>query len=633
MNSPQRPLLIAALSLVSVVVVAGLMWQMTATTGPVQSTVANSARAIATRPPPPAEGYVGDSTCAECHAAVVEQFSTHPMSRSMATVGQDSTFQTFDKELSIHPGGRCEYRVRQVGESELVHEERMLDEQGQEIYDQKFPVQYSIGSGHRGRSYIANHDGLLFMSSISWYAKGNRWDLSPGYTPDDSRGFSRRILDECLGCHAGRVAVEPGTRGRYAANPFPQMSIGCENCHGPGKLHVQAKRSPSPSHKSGGLARPRKTAIEEDPIVNPAKLAAVQRESICNQCHLQAAARIPRYGRSYFDFRPGQRLDEVLTVFLSGDGITQDGKTKSVSHVQQMMASQCYVKSNGEFGCTSCHDPHRVPPAAEKPDFYRGRCLKCHENMDCKIPLAERESHENKNSCFECHMPRLQAVDIAHTAQTDHRVLAKPDHALTSGSQGQLDRLAFFDGADQRLPEWEVNRALGLAIVHHSLKHGRMPDFSKVEQVLLPGLQFAPDDLPVMTSLIQLALKVGNTAAAEKYAKLALLKDSQNEAALTALVMLRYQEGRNTEGLEYANRLVQFNPRDNTVQAQRADMLRLTGNLPEGIRAAEQGLQANPRLIPLRRWLSNAYRTAGDQAKSDEQMAIIRRIETAPVVK
>ncbi len=585
---------------------------------PLQPSEAPS-RPMAIRPAPATDGFVGDAACVDCHASVAEQYATHPMSRSLASVANDSSVDTFDTEVMFRPGGRCVYRVRQIGDSELTHAELMFDQQGELIYDRSIPIHYSIGSGERGRSYLSSHNDVMLMSSITWYANGNRWDLAPGFIPDDPRGFSRRIVDECLACHAGRVATEPGMTNRYAANPFPQMSIGCENCHGPGRLHVQLRRN--------------KSGVENDPIVNPAKLPPAERESVCNQCHLQAAARIPRYGRSFFDFRPGQRLEEVLIVFLSGVGITKDGKTKSVSQVQQMMASQCYVQSNGRFGCTSCHDPHRSPKEEELTNFYRDRCLKCHQEVDCGVALPERLSHKAKNSCFECHMPRLPATDIAHTSQTDHRVAARPDSAVTTIPHDPSERLIFFDGADKRLPEWEVNRSAGLAIIQHMLEQGQVPAFLMVERLLSPGLEIAPDDTRVMTALTEVALKSGNLEAAERYAMQSLTHDPRSESGLAAMVHLCYQSNRVVEGLAYADRLVKINPMNDTLNGHRADMLRMAGRLPEGIEAAEQGLRLNPRLIPLRRWLSNAYRDMGQMEKSEEQLSIIRRIESAPPVK
>ena len=163
----------------------------------------------AVRPAPPSADYVGDQACATCHEDVARKFATSAMARSLSQVQDDSTLRALAAEAAIRPGGKCSYRVRPVGAEGWEHSEQMADQDGQVIYDVAVPLHYSMGSGTRGRSYLTNHGGVLTMSSISWYTSGNRWDLSPGFVPDDPRGFSRRVPDECLACHAGRVETIP----------------------------------------------------------------------------------------------------------------------------------------------------------------------------------------------------------------------------------------------------------------------------------------------------------------------------------------------------------------------------------------------------------------------------------------
>jgi len=100
-----------------------------------------------------------------------------------------------------------------------------------------------------------------------------------------------------------------------------------------------------------------------------------------------------------------------------------------------------------------------------------------------------------------------------------------------------------------------------------------------------------------------------------------------------ALTVVSYQTGRYADGLEFSARALAINPTLDTLLAHRADMFRLSQRLPEGIAVAEQSLQLNPRLIPVREWLVHAYRDQGQTAKSDEQMAILRRMEEAPPAK
>src|SRR5262249_36174520 len=147
--------------------------------------------------------------------------------------------------------------------------------------------------------------GRIYVSPISWYAKTSEWDLSPNYRPDNHPRFDRRANDGCLNCHVGRLHYERGVSDRYGSPPFLELGISCERCHGPGRDHAD-------------LHEARDTAGASDPIVNPAALGAGARDDVCNQCHLQGEKRILRYGRTFHDFSPGMRLEEVWTVFVAG---------------------------------------------------------------------------------------------------------------------------------------------------------------------------------------------------------------------------------------------------------------------------------------------------------------------------
>jgi hypothetical protein len=100
--------------------------------------------------------------------------------------------------------------------------------------------------------------------------------------------------------------------------------------------------------------------------------------------------------------------------------VTTEGH-KAVGQVEQMVASRCYRASRGALGCTSCHDPHALPPPAERTSYYRGRCLACHAETACAVAPDARRKKSADDSCAACHMPRTGST-ISHTAVTDHRI-------------------------------------------------------------------------------------------------------------------------------------------------------------------------------------------------------------------
>ena len=56
----------------------------------------------------------------------------------------------------------------------IIHSETRLDDQARPIARVESEVKYSVGSGHRGLSYLIERDGFLMQSPISWYTQEKR---------------------------------------------------------------------------------------------------------------------------------------------------------------------------------------------------------------------------------------------------------------------------------------------------------------------------------------------------------------------------------------------------------------------------------------------------------------------------
>ncbi len=298
-------------------------------------------------------------------------------------------------------------------DGKIFHEEIHRDGAGRVVAEVEAEVQYVLGSGRQGRSYLIHRgDGFLFQSPISWYSRDKGlWDLSPGYEPL-FRGFRRAVNTDCLFCHSNRVEPVEHTLAHYREPIFHGHAIGCQRCHGPGELHVEGQQ---------------RGDIHESPdptIVNPGRLEPALREAVCQQCHLLGEARIVRRGRALFDYRPGLPLELFLSIFVRPPE-KRIGE-KSVGHVEQMYASGCFRGSGGKLGCISCHDPHEAPSPAERVAFYRDRCLRCHGESACSLPVDTRRQKIAGDSCINCHMPRGDSANISHAAVTDHRIPRDP---------------------------------------------------------------------------------------------------------------------------------------------------------------------------------------------------------------
>ena len=162
-------------------------------------------------------------------------------------------------------------------------------------------LQYFIGSGHRGRTYLFATDGFLFEAPVNWYAQKKVWDTAPAFQSAREIPMNLPALPGCLGCHSRNARV-PIAENQYEMPLFAHDGIPCERCHGPGA-----------SHSAAGAGA----------IVNPAKLPVPKREAICMQCHLEGNVAIEQPGRKLSDIRAGEDLSDYVHYYRYVDESSQ----------------------------------------------------------------------------------------------------------------------------------------------------------------------------------------------------------------------------------------------------------------------------------------------------------------------
>jgi hypothetical protein len=385
------------------------IWFETGVNRPILPTPEVSAVKVRPGPAPeprlnlPAAAYVGDEVCAKCHAEIARTYSRHPMGRSMAKAADVLPDQTGTVLAILGSDYEVERR-----DGKVFHRATRLSPTGRVIKTEEAEVRYAVGSGARSYAFLVERGDGFYQSPLSWYTGETHWGLSPGYK-SLSPPFGRGIPLLCLFCHTNRATMEPGH-----APVFPQgLTIGCERCHGPGELHA---RDPAAATKGGG---------ENLEIINPARLQSrARREEICAQCHMLGFERGLLPGHSPFEYRPGLPLEEFIV--LSSRSAKPGLEPPPNGHMDQMRRSRCYRESDGRLGCTSCHDPHRVPEAAERVGYFKDRCLKCHADRGCSLPSADRLARSPADDCASCHMPRASSRELPHIARTDHTIPRKP---------------------------------------------------------------------------------------------------------------------------------------------------------------------------------------------------------------
>ncbi len=385
---------------------------------------------IAFRNMAPSVRYVGSKVCSGCHPKIASSYLKTGMGRSMIT-GGDTSFETrlpapatiFDKDT-----GQYFEVLRKDGALYQAH--YAVGRDGREIFRQTFKTDYVVGAGENGFGFVIARDDYLFEAPLSYYTKSRIWSFSPGYEAHNY-AFTRPVVEQCIGCHSGQPQPVSGRVALYRNPPFAELAVGCENCHGPGALHVTERQAGGP---------PVNPAAKIDTsIVNPARLTGWLADNICMKCHQGGDVRVAQPGKTEQDFRPGSSLDTVEAIFkvpLSSDSPPQ---SVLLEHYFGMRLSKCYRKSAGKLGCITCHNPHAQLFGQEAVLSYRAKCLTCHTPESCKLPVAERVKKSSADDCAFCHMPKRTVATITHAALTDHSITARagepyPEEAFSSNA-------------------------------------------------------------------------------------------------------------------------------------------------------------------------------------------------------
>jgi Tetratricopeptide repeat len=302
-----------------------------------------------------------------------------------------------------------------AAQAKLVQSQYERGAGGEQILRDSREISWIIGAGENGFAGILRKGDYLFQAPLSYYSKAQKWELSPGYEILNV-GFNRPILPGCISCHSGRPNPLPEGNGHFASQPFSELAIGCENCHGPGLAHVTAARMGQGEYVG-----------DDGLIVNPAKLTPALSNDICMSCHQIGDVRVLKPGKDYQSFRPGSVLDDTMSILLVPPNGESPPQQDLLEHYYSMTLSKCYRDSGQRLTCISCHDPHVEPSKLEASAYFRKRCLICHTEKSCTVPLHAREQQQPADDCAGCHMKKRTVREISHSSITNHRILARPD--------------------------------------------------------------------------------------------------------------------------------------------------------------------------------------------------------------
>ncbi len=466
-----------------------------------------------------------DASCAKCHAAIYAKYVESPMAN-----GSGVATEHFLPGAMRDAASGMEYRVELRAGQPVLEFAKAGGAAGAGTFQGERRLEYFLGSGRLGTTYLYSEDGYLMESPVAWYSRLKGYAMAPGLEGLKAMPAALPMEPGCMRCHMSDVQrVEAGSRDHFAGLPFLHGGVTCEGCHGDATAHVQ----------TGGKAS----------VLNPMKMDAVARDAVCASCHLEGDVSVERKGRSTLDYKPGERLDSYVTHFVLEQGSTK----RSVSETEQLLTSRCKRESGDRMSCMSCHDAHGDPSPEERVAFYRGKCLQCHGT---NVAFVKAHFPEQPD-CTSCHMPKNGAMDTPHVAWTDHRLLQRPGAAGTgTGASG-------------------------------GLQLGGISEPASVEALhpVLPTEQPTARDLAL--AYYKALGKGHGELAREAWARLNAVAatDRTDPAVLVALGYMNGMQGRTAEARGLLEEALRLRPADAEARSDLATLLAKTGDLPGAVSA------------------------------------------------
>src|SRR3954452_2252526 len=382
--------------------------------------------------------YVGRDACIKCHQPQYDRWHGSDHDREMDYATDKTVLGDFDDAKFEYQGVTTRF-FRRDGKY-------MVNTEGPDGQFHDYEIKYTFGVRPLQQYMIEFPDGRVQVLRESWDVKNKKWfyvqppdvrneRILPG-DPLHWTGITQNWNSTCADCHSTNVHKNYDPKANTYKTTWQEINVSCEECHGPGSVHVDLAKRWSPFwDRNVGYGLP---ALKE-------KALKVQLE-MCAKCH-------SRRSQVHEDFRPGQPLLSYYQPAVLSEPLYQaDGQifdevyeygsfTQSKMHANHVQCTDCHnphslkLKFEGNNLCTQCHEPHN-PAKYDTPAHHHhevgsagAKCINCHMDSRLYMMIDERRDHSFRlprpdlsaelgttNACNKCHTKPNESAQWAADA-------------------------------------------------------------------------------------------------------------------------------------------------------------------------------------------------------------------------
>jgi tetratricopeptide (TPR) repeat protein len=391
--------------------------------------------------------YVGRAACADCHQPQHALWLGSDHDRAMEPANEETVLADFNDTSFTHQGVTTRF-FRSGGKF-------MVNAEGADGQHRDYEIKYTFGVRPLQQYMVEFPDGRVQVLREAWDVANKKWFFvtPPDVTNERIRpgdplhwtGIAQNWNATCADCHSTNVHKNYDSASNTYRTTFNEIDVSCEECHGPGSVHVELASSLSPfwdGNVGYGLVSLKNKNVD------------VQLET-CAKCHAR------RY-QIHEDFRPGKPfLDHYEPALIAHNLYHADGQIQDeVYEYGSFLQSKMYAN---RVQCSDCHDPHSL-----KLKFAGNQlCAQCHVPAKYDTPAHHHHKSVGRlgsksaaadepavqrgdgiagasaelrpqppgdgSQCVECHMPSRLYMVIDERRDHSFRV-PRPDLSVELGT-------------------------------------------------------------------------------------------------------------------------------------------------------------------------------------------------------